>query len=104
MSFMTGSSFVAPPSSSEGAIQLRGASSVATAVVAAAAPIAAQARDEYVPYRMTGEWQIELVGEYFLMTGAMTFFAFACYFGHSARPPRCWLTAQSPAVACVKVL
>eukprot|EP00929_Paragymnodinium_shiwhaense_P079088 TRINITY_DN4110_c0_g1_i1.p1 TRINITY_DN4110_c0_g1~~TRINITY_DN4110_c0_g1_i1.p1 ORF type:complete len:110 (+),score=27.35 TRINITY_DN4110_c0_g1_i1:98-427(+) len=61
---------------------LRGSAALATAgaVATGAAPLAAQAVDEYLPYRMNGEWQIDLVIEYFLMTSAMTLFAFGCYF------------------------
>eukprot|EP00929_Paragymnodinium_shiwhaense_P104098 TRINITY_DN680_c0_g5_i1.p2 TRINITY_DN680_c0_g5~~TRINITY_DN680_c0_g5_i1.p2 ORF type:complete len:108 (-),score=37.87 TRINITY_DN680_c0_g5_i1:183-506(-) len=71
-------SFVPPAQAREGAVSLRGG--VAAISAAAAAPLAANAVDEYLPYRMNGEWQVDLVIEYFLMTSAMTLFAFGCYF------------------------
>eukprot|EP00929_Paragymnodinium_shiwhaense_P116472 TRINITY_DN8603_c0_g2_i2.p1 TRINITY_DN8603_c0_g2~~TRINITY_DN8603_c0_g2_i2.p1 ORF type:complete len:109 (-),score=34.25 TRINITY_DN8603_c0_g2_i2:172-498(-) len=79
MNYVTGSAFVPPAQQGADAVQLRGASAIA-ATAAAGAPLAAHAVDEYLPYRMNGEWQIDLVIEYFLMTSAMTLFAFGCYF------------------------
>eukprot|EP00929_Paragymnodinium_shiwhaense_P112463 TRINITY_DN8071_c0_g1_i1.p1 TRINITY_DN8071_c0_g1~~TRINITY_DN8071_c0_g1_i1.p1 ORF type:complete len:108 (+),score=31.98 TRINITY_DN8071_c0_g1_i1:240-563(+) len=74
-----GASFVPPAAQqADGALQLRGAQAAAASL--ATAPLAANAVDEYLPYRMNGEWQIDLVIEYFLMTSAMTLFAFGCYF------------------------
>eukprot|EP00929_Paragymnodinium_shiwhaense_P104095 TRINITY_DN680_c0_g2_i1.p1 TRINITY_DN680_c0_g2~~TRINITY_DN680_c0_g2_i1.p1 ORF type:complete len:111 (-),score=35.24 TRINITY_DN680_c0_g2_i1:75-407(-) len=78
---LMGSGFVPAPQHSNNAMQLRAAASVSAAsAAAAAAPFAANAVDEYLPYRMNGEWQVDLVIEYFLMTSAMTLFAFGCYF------------------------
>eukprot|EP00929_Paragymnodinium_shiwhaense_P104093 TRINITY_DN680_c0_g1_i2.p2 TRINITY_DN680_c0_g1~~TRINITY_DN680_c0_g1_i2.p2 ORF type:complete len:112 (-),score=37.88 TRINITY_DN680_c0_g1_i2:172-507(-) len=75
-----GSSFVPPAQQhADGGLQLRGAAAVAGSA-AVAAPLTANAVDEYLPYRMNGEWQLDLVIEYFLMTSAMTLFAFGCYF------------------------
>eukprot|EP00929_Paragymnodinium_shiwhaense_P104097 TRINITY_DN680_c0_g4_i1.p1 TRINITY_DN680_c0_g4~~TRINITY_DN680_c0_g4_i1.p1 ORF type:complete len:110 (-),score=39.14 TRINITY_DN680_c0_g4_i1:198-527(-) len=80
LNLLAGSGFVPPAQQSDAALQLRGAASVSAASAAAVAPLAANAVDEYLPYRMNGEWQIDLVIEYFLMTSAMTLFAFGCYF------------------------
>lgn len=35
--------------------------------------------DVYMPYRMSGEWTLEMIIQYFALTGIMTLFCFVVY-------------------------
>ena len=76
--------FVPPPSAQVGStVQLRGANAAAMATaaggMAASMPGVSFAEDEYIPYRMNGEWTLEYLIQFGGITIAMMFFCFFSY-------------------------